>query len=253
MKETLDLTLIVPCFNEMGHLEDSMEEILATLQMTRLNYEVLVIDDGSRDGTRELLKKLEETWANRSLPVRLIFNEKNLGRGATVTKGIRDSSARVVGFLDIDLSTQAVYIPWLVRLILSGSAQVASCRRIYKLDLSVIFRIWHRVVLSWGYRQVFRFVFRTSVRDSETGFKFFDRAAILPVVQQVEDGHWFWDSEVMCLAWLAGLRIVEVDSIYIRRPQKKSTVRIFRDVLHYLKNVVRLKKKLMALRSERAK
>jgi hypothetical protein len=85
-----------------------------------------------------------------------------------------------------------------------------------------------------------------SLADTETGCKLFAREKVLPLLDLVEDPHWFWDTEIMVQAWLAGLRIHEEPSIFIRRPEKPSTVKLARDVRSYLRNLGRLRRRLAA-------
>ena len=191
-----DLTVIVPCYREASHIETSATHLLWTLRGVNLDYEVVFIDDVSPDDTRERLKRILGPYPE----AKLIENDVNLGRGATVEKGIRGSQARVVGFLDIDLSTQPVYIGQLARLILEDKADVATCQRIYKLDPRILHRIFHRVLMSYGYRHFASVYFRHRLLDTETGFKFFSRKEILPILDRIESKHWFWDTEVMVYA-----------------------------------------------------
>ena len=65
-------------------------------------------------------------------------------------------------------------------------------------------------------------------------------------LDRIEDPRWFWDTEIMIYAWLAGLRIREEKSIFIRRPEKPSTVKIARDVLEYLRNLAAFRRKIRA-------
>src|SRR5262249_34737318 len=81
---------------------------------------------------------------------------------------------------------------------------------------------------------LFHRVFATPFDDPETGFKFFVREKIAPVVRRTRDEGWFWDSEIMILAHQAGLRVAEVPCRFERRADKKSTVRLVRDVWRYL-------------------
>jgi glycosyltransferase involved in cell wall biosynthesis len=236
----MDLSLIIPCYNEGTHIERSLPEVALVLSTTNLDYEIIVIDDCSRDDTREKLQRLA------ALDPRICLrpNDHNLGRGGTVTRGIRESSAKVVGFLDIDLSTHPIYAPYLSRMILDDKTDVATCRRTYKIELRVLHRTWFRMVLSHGYRRFSNLMFQHGLKDTETGFKFFNRVKILPILDQICDHHWFWDTEVMVLSQRAGLRVTEVDSLYVRRPEKPSTVKIVRDVLGYLKSAFHFRKRL---------
>jgi len=235
-----DLTLIVPCYRESSHIEKSVPHLLWTLRAFDLDYEVLFIDDVSPDDTREKLSRILQGYPES----RLILNEVNLGRGATVEKGIRLSNARVVGFLDVDLSTQPIYVGHLARYILDDVADVATCQRIYKIDVRVLHKIFHRILMSYGYRSFSSRYLEHHLLDTETGSKFFNRVKILPVLDRIESKHWFWDTEVMVYSQLAGLRIVEVPSIYIRRPEKPTTVKVLSDSWTHLKSAIRLKRKM---------
>lgn len=236
----LDLSLIVPCYNEASHIDQSLPELVKVMSTSNLAYEIVLIDDSSSDDTRERLVRLAVMDAR----VRVEYNQRNLGRGGTVTRGFRESTATVVGFLDIDLSTQPVYAPYLTRLLLDDEADVATCRRTYKIELRVLHRTWHRILLSHGYRTFCRLMFRHGLKDTETGFKFFRREKLLPVLDRITDQHWFWDTEVMVLSHLFGYRIIEVDSLFVRRPAKPSTVKIIRDVAGYLRNAFRFRRAL---------
>ncbi len=235
-----DLTLVIPCYCEGSHIGVSFPNLMSALRRSSLSYEVVFIDDASPDDTVEKLTALiaQEPHA------RLERNPTNLGRGGTVMRGIHMSQAKVVGFIDIDLSTPPLYIPHLTHLILENTADVATCHRSYKIELAVLSRVWLRYVLSYGYRSLSRWVLGHPLHDTETGCKFFDRAKILPVLERIENPRWFWDTEIMVHAWMDGLRIHEEKSIFIRRPEKPSTVKVVRDVLEYLRNLAAFRAKV---------
>jgi hypothetical protein len=74
--------------------------------------------------------------------------------------------------------------------------------------------------------------------DTETGCKFFSREKILRVIDEIVDEHWFWDTEICVRSHLKGLRIEEVPTLYVRRPETGTTVKILRDTLRYLRNLI---------------
>ncbi|QWE22949.1 glycosyltransferase [Polynucleobacter sp. AP-Jannik-300A-C4] len=238
--EAFDLTLVIPCYNEESHIENSVKELLFSMSNTTLSYEIIFIDDCSLDGTRSKLIELKKL--NDRITV--IFNDKNIGRGATVTKGFRLSKAIVVGFIDIDLSTQALYVPYLTNLILNDVADVATCHRSYKIQMSVFHRVAIRYFLSYGYRNISRWYLGHKLADTETGCKFFLRSKVTSLLDKVIDTNWFWDTEIMVLAERSGYRIREVFSIFVRRPEKPSTVKITRDVARYISCLLKFKSRL---------
>jgi hypothetical protein len=83
-----------------------------------------------------------------------------------------------------------------------------------------------------------------SVRDTETGYKFFRRRALLPVLEEIRDPGWFWDTEFMVRAFRRGLRIEEIPGAYIRRLDKASTVRGLRDSVRYFAKLLSFRREL---------
>ena len=122
------LSLVLACYNEAGHLEASFAEIRDTLEQTKWPYEVIFVDDVSRDRTREVLQAI--LAAHPSLDLRVLLHETNRGRGTTVTDGFRAARGEVAGYLDVDIEVHPRYIPSLVRAI-EGGADVATVRLFY--------------------------------------------------------------------------------------------------------------------------
>jgi glycosyltransferase involved in cell wall biosynthesis len=233
------LSLVLACYNEAQHLESSFAEIRDTLDQMKWPYEVIFVDDASQDRTRDILASL--VAAHPSLDLRVILHATNRGRGETVTDGFRAARGKLAGYLDIDLEVHSRYIPSLVRAI-EGGADVATVRRIYALQV----RSLDRYFMSRGYAFLVRRLLGLPYHDTETGYKFFRRDAALPLLDQIEDGGWFWDTEFMARAHRRGLRVVEIPGAYVRRQEKTSTVRGLRDSAHYFVQLVRFRSRLKA-------
>jgi len=231
------LSLVLACYNEAEHLETSFAEIRDTLEQTRWQHEIVFVDDSSHDRTREILQAL--VAAHSSLDVRVILHEANRGRGRTVTDGFRAARGTIAGYLDVDLEVHPRYIPSLVRAI-EGGADIATVRRVYAFQL----RALDRYFMSRGYSFLVRRLLGLPFRDTETGFKFFRRETVLPLLDEVEDGGWFWDTEFMARAHRRGLRVVEIPGAYVRREDKTSTVHGLRDSLRYFARLVRFRRRL---------
>jgi glycosyltransferase involved in cell wall biosynthesis len=235
-----DLTIVIACFNEAPHLAESVAEIDAVMARTNTSYELLFIDDCSLDGTRDVIKRLVADQVS-GLPRSFVFHEKNVGRGGTVREGILMSRSAIAGFLDIDLEVRAEHIPRMLQALEAG-ADVATAKRHSSFGWS--WKSLHRYILSRGYLTVFRLLLRTPLKDTETGYKFFRREAILPVLQETETKGWFWDTEVMVLAWLHGLDIQELPCPFTRRAEKKSTVKVLSVVREYLTSILSFRKRI---------
>jgi glycosyltransferase involved in cell wall biosynthesis len=236
MRETPpDLSLVLACYNEEVVLEGSLADIIEVLDNTRYSYEILFVDDCSKDRTRQLIDGVIERYADKRMS--RIFHEENQGRGGTVSDGIRVAKGDVVGFIDIDLEVHARYIPSCVNAVQNG-AEVAVGRRIYKLNL----RSLDRYLMSAGYIWLVRKLLGVDLNDTETGYKFFKRERILPVLNEIEDQGWFWDTEVMVRSYYKGYQIAEVPCLFLRRFDKASTVSRLGDTIDYFGKLWRFRK-----------
>ena len=236
---------MLACYNEAEHLRESFREIRDVLLELHQPFEVIFVDDVSRDDTRLILKEIQE--ANPDLDLRVILHETNRGRGTTVDDGFRAARGAIAGFLDVDLEVHARYIPSLVRAIERG-ADVATVRRIYAFQLGSL----DRYVMSRGYSWLVRLLLGVKIRDTETGYKFFRRERLLPVLDAIADPGWFWDTEFMVRAERRGLRIEEIPGAYVRRGDKTSTVRGLRDSVRYFGKLLAFRRELDAGRPVKA-
>jgi len=231
----LDLSLVLACYNEGQVIEDSVAEIVNTLDRTRYAYEIIFVDDCSTDQTRELIERIIGWYPDKRMST--IFHEQNKGRGGTVSDGIRAADGAVVGFIDIDLEVHAHYIPSCVNAVENG-ADVAVGRRVYKLNL----RSLDRYLMSTGYVWLVRRLLGVDLHDTETGYKFFKRERILPVLDEIEDQRWFWDTEVMVRSYYKDYQIAEIPCLFLRRFDKTSTVSPLSDTLDYFRKLWRFRK-----------
>ena len=230
----VDFSLVIACYNEEPILESSVAETLRVLDAMRWSSELIFVDDASRDRTREIIERIVAAHPDRAM--RVLAHPANVGRGGTVADGIRAARGRFVGFLDIDLEVHVRYLlPCL--LALEEGADVATARRVYRFQ----WRSLDRYVLSRGYIWLMQRLLRVPLQDTETGFKLFRRDRILPVLDECRDRGWFWDTEIMVRAFHAGLRIVEVPVLFVRRYDKRSSVRPVRDTIEYFRQLLRFR------------
>ena len=226
----IDLSLVIACYNEEPILAASMTDVFAVLDALRWTAEVIFVDDRSRDRTRDVIAQI--VAANPGRTIQVLAHETNIGRGGTVMDGMRIGRGRFLAFIDIDLEVHARYLlPCL--LALERGNDVATALRIYRFS----WRSLDRYVLSRGYGWLVRRLIDLPLQDTETGFKVFRAERIRPVLDACVDRGWFWDTEVMVRAHAAGLRMVEVPVLFLRRFDKASSVRAFRDTVEYLRKL----------------
>lgn len=236
MRRHAELSLVLPCFNESGLFADSVARITAILDLSTITYEIIFVDDYSRDNTRELIETILKT-DRQGQKFRAIFHTHNQGRGKTVCDGIRAARGTVVGYIDIDCEVDPVYIPHMVSQIIAHRADVVTGRRFYRTSPQAMLR----EILSRGYQWLSDAMIGTGGLDTETGYKFFSRKKILPILAKAQNPGWFWDTEIMVYAKRAKLVIVEVPVLFLRRFDKQSTVHLVSDTVGYIRNLRRFR------------
>jgi glycosyltransferase AglD len=221
------VSIVVACYNEESILRQSLDTIIKVMNASKMRYEIILVDDKSSDGTLSACKEIIREHPD----FQLLTHDRNRGRGKTVTDGIIAAKNDVVAFIDIDLETPAHYLPPLFQLILSG-ADVAIAERVYKIKPHSL----HRWVLSKGYMYLAKIFCNTPRLDTESGCKAFNRKKILQILSQIKDERWFWDTEIVIRSYCEGLVIKQLPTLFIRRREIPSTVKLFRDSFrHFIK------------------
>jgi len=228
VRRSYDLSLVIACYNEASHIENSLPELQAVLDKSGRSYELIIIDDCSQDDTVGILRRMCNGQENLTLQV----HEENVGRGGTVAEGFALARGDVVGYLDIDLEIGPWYLLPMLDKIERDHLDGVIAHRVYKLDAhpTVLLRQW----MSFGFRKLSHVLLDLPLTDVAGGFKFFRRKSILPVINCCESKHWFWDTELVYLGHRAGLKIGEIPVLFLRQPSKESTVRMIPDTLRQL-------------------
>jgi len=222
------LSLIVPCYNEGDLLLDSLEQVFDVLNLQKMDFEILLIDDNSSDSTPEHIKKFSE----KHKEAKAIFHANTKGRGFGVEEGIKKSKGKIVGFIDIDLEVPIESIVPHILAIKKGF-DVTYAKRITKFSFSKA----HRNILHSAYVFLTKVFLDTPFNDTNAGCKFFNRKKILPIIKKTRSNHWFWDTEILTRSYYAGLKIKEIPALYIKKKEKKSTVKIFSDTLYFFQEL----------------
>ncbi len=233
----VDLSLVLACYKDGAHLEESLREIEKTLYQTRYSYEFIIIDDFSPDGSHQVVPRA----CSQRMNCRYVLHKENVGRGGTVSEGIQMAEGRFVGYLDLDLEVHCRYIPSMLRALEEGY-DVATAHRFYEIHWSL--DTFFRYLLSVSYRRLIKQKLKLPYMDTETGYKFFRRDRILPILNLVESQGWFWDTEIMARCYYEDLRVCEIPALFIRRWDKESTVRPIRDSWEYYKELKRFCRQL---------
>ncbi|MDP2632571.1 MAG: glycosyltransferase family 2 protein [Candidatus Curtissbacteria bacterium] len=227
---SVSFSLIIPCYDEGPTFEASVKKIISSLKKLKIPWEIIFVEDKSKDETAKKVENIVKKFEN----TRAIFHHKNFGRGKTVNDGIFAAKGKICGYLDVDLEISESYIPLFIKEVENGSDMVVG-KRFYEVSAKSIMRF----VASKFYSNLVRAFLKLEIEDTEAGYKFFRRSKILPVLRKTKDKGWFWDTEICLRASRAGLVLGQIPVLFIRRPDKKSTVKLIPDTVNYLFKIIR--------------
>jgi dolichyl-phosphate beta-glucosyltransferase len=232
-----DLTVVIPAYNEEHRLGSTVAELVTFLEARGGRFEILVVDDGSTDGTVALCRAL----AARCPALRVIPTAPNRGKGHAVRIGMMAARGALVMMCDADGSTPAAEIPRLLRPILDGRAAIAIGSRYLPGAAPPDQPLWRRL---WS-RLVNLFIQSTlvpGVRDTQCGFKAFTAAVAKDLFSRATIDGWAFDLEVLALARRLGHGVVEVGVAW--KDDRRSRVRPWHDLWRVIGEAAAIKRNL---------
>jgi len=226
----LELSVVVPAFNESHRLAGTLERILDYLSAQGGSFEVVVVDDGSDDAT----PSLAQSFAARG--VRLLRHDRNRGKGAALATGVAASRGDWVLLCDADLATPIEELETLrarapeVDLV-AGSRATTGARIVRRQP-------FYREAMGKTYNRWLRLLGLTELSDTQCGFKLVRGEPARRLFERLTIGRFAWDVELLHLARREGLRVVEVGVVWRHEPESK--VHAVRDSWRMLLDSLRL-------------
>jgi dolichyl-phosphate beta-glucosyltransferase len=224
-------SFIIPAYNETARLGSTLDRVLNHIATQRWDAEVLVVNDGSRDSTADLVRSRAQTHPE----LRLIENPGNRGKGYSVRNGMLNAKGDVLVFSDADLSAPIEEAVKLFAAVEAG-ADVAIGSRWLQPETQT-----HRQSpLRQFYGRLFNLALRIflglNCKDTQCGFKAFTRSAALTIFPQQKIERWGFDPELLYLARRAGLKVAEVPVAWAhvegtRLSPLRDGIRMFGEVL----------------------
>lgn len=233
------VSVVIPAYNEERCIGDTLAQIRAYADDYPAIREVIVVDDGSTDLTASIVQAARPTYETRSLSLELVRNPRNLGKGATVRKGLIAASGEIVLFTDADLSAPLTEVPRLIDPIVSGECDIAIGSRAVDRSLIAIKQGWFRRTAGKVFNLIVRSVTGLSIQDTQCGFKAFRADRILPVFQMQRVETFAFDVEMLYLAVRQGLRVREIPVRWSHVEHTK--VHLVRDSLQMFMDVLRVR------------
>jgi uncharacterized protein (TIRG00374 family) len=229
-----EVSVVLPAYNEADTIEHTVEVTLSTLAdfLPAGAFEVIVAEDGCEDRTPEIADRM----AAADDRVRHVHSDERLGRGGALERAFRESRGDVLVYFDTDLATDVQHLEELVESVRTDGYDVATGSR--RIPGSEQERDPERGVASTGFNTLVRLFLRSPMHDHQCGFKAFDREALVALLDDVEDDHWFWDTEVLVRAQRAGYDVREFPVEW--EPKGDTKVDLVRDVFGMGSQILRL-------------
>ena len=220
-----DVSVVLPCYNERDHVELEIKRIRAAFDAAGMRHEIICVDDGSTDGTREVLQTIPG--------IRIILLPRNQGSGTARRIGTQQARGGVVVWTDADMTYPNERIPELVRQLDDTYDQVVGARRseagTYKL---------FRVPAKWAIRKLAAYLTNTPIPDLNSGLRVFKRQVAQPYLRLLPAG--FSCVTTITLAFLSnGHQIKYVPIDYFKRAGR-SKFHPFKDAYNYILQVLRM-------------
>ena len=230
----MQASIVIPAYNEAKRLPRTLERVQAYLSQQTYDAEIVVVDDGSRDGTADLVRR---DWPR----VRLASYKPNRGKGFAVKMGMTTASGEYRIFYDADGATPIEELERVWPRFQDGADIVIGSRSVPDARV-LVHQAWYRELIGRGFNRLLRILRLTPFIDTQCGFKAFTaRAARIVFAKQLLHRFTF-DAEVLLIATRHGLRIVEVPVEWTN--SKSSRVNLLTTAPRTLRDIVQIRRNL---------
>mgnify|MGYP002028606190 FL=1 len=230
MPSTIDI--VVPVYNEEQALPRNILILTDFLKSNVINpWQIIIADNASTDSTRSVSELLCERFSGVNY---LYLPQK--GRGRALKAAWMESTADIVSYMDVDLSTDLVHLPQLISSLESGS-HIAIGSRLSKE--SRVTRAFRREFISRTYNTMIKSLFFTKFPDAQCGFKAMTRESANALIPKIKNNNWFFDTELLIIAAKNGFQISSQPVKWDDDPN--STVNITGTAAEDIKGLLRLR------------
>ena len=221
----MKFSIIIPCYNEAQDIANNVRKIKEYLASIKLDYELLLVNDGSKDNTKEVIESIPD--------VRALSYDINKGKGGAVKYGIENATGDYILFMDADLSTDLSAIDKVVEYAPDYDMVIGS--RHAKDSVIKKKQPALRVFIGWCCRQIVNMRFHTKLKDTQCGFKAIKADAAKKIAEKQLIDKFAFDVEYIYIAKLNNLTIKEIGVIWA--DDRTSTVSPFKSSVRFFKDI----------------
>lgn len=233
--ENSSISIIIPAYNEEFRIVKTLQRLIQYLEKKGFTYEIIVVDDGSKDNT---VKVIEE-GIDKAVNLKVISLGVNRGKGYAVKEGMLSASGDYVMFMDADGSTEIDEVEKLISAIKAGADVAIGSRLVkdggVKVSSSLIRKILRKIL-----NIVVRLLLFSGINDTQCGFKMFTKASAKKLFQAQQLTGYGFDMEILFLARRFGYKVVEVPVNW--KAVGKGKLNIFRDSFKIFADILRIRR-----------
>jgi len=230
----IEVSIVLPAYNEAARLEDTVRRTIDAVGKSTDSFEIVIAEDGSSDGTDKIAAALTEAYPC----VQHLHSDERLGRGAALNRALKHSEGEVMAYIDVDLATEMSYLRDLIDAVRVEGFDFATGSRM--MPESDVERPFKRSIASKGFNLFTRTLLHSRLYDHQCGFKSFRRGPLFELIDDIEDEHWFWDTELLVLAQQRGYGVKEFPVIWKHGGATATKVNIVRDVFGMGRQILRM-------------
>lgn len=245
MAESIELSVVVPAYNEEERICENLIKIADELDILKVRYEIICVNDGSVDKTYAEIMRA----ATINSSIKPVSYEPNGGKGKAVKTGIEKAQGEYIAFLDADLDIAPSHIGKYLSKMKLEDADIAIGSKMH--PESVLEYPFTRKVISVGYYVILKILFHLNTHDTQTGVKVFKGELIKKVIKDVTTSGFAFDIEILAIASLYDAKIIEMPvTINFTRDKGFSrigiadVIKVFRDTIYIKKHVAEIRKSM---------
>lgn len=216
-----ELSILLPAYNEATQIQRCIRQVQAQVSQFCQNYEIVVSEDGSTDGTDKIVAELAKT----DLTLVLLHAPNRLGKGKAIKNAVDAAKGRIVAFMDVDLATDLNCLPKLYDVVLQKGGMAIGSRHVKGAQVE---RNATRTLFSLTFNLFVRILFLDGVHDHQCGFKTMKRNVAKAVLDKSKSDGYFFDTEMIVICKKLGYPVTEVPVVWTEK-NKESKVNPYRD------------------------
>ena len=198
----IELSVIIPTFNEENNASRMLKNLTEKLDKANLKYEIILVNDGSKDNTLYVLKQLKDSYSN----IKIISYDENKGKGYAVRSGILESEGEIVMYIDGDLDISPDIIPEYIEQLKNYDIVIGS-KRVSNADVKDSIS---RKILSKAFSIIVKIGMNLKIKDTQVGLKIGDGKQMRKIFKILSINGFAFDVELLTIAALLKLKIKEM-------------------------------------------